>query len=169
MLNRKNFVALAALALSGCGFTPLYGGQRGENASAALETVQVQNIPERPGQLLRLALQQDLYRNGQPVQTLYLLSVSYGISETLEGVQEDSSTTRGRYVATAQWRLSPIGQPSQTLASGNATAMDALNIIDQQYFASTLETQTVNQQLANEISAQITTQLVTWFRAHPGS
>lgn len=139
------------------------------DTSAALETVQVQNIPDRTGQILRQALQQDFYRNGQPVQALYLLSVNYSIAQTGEGIQADSSTTRTRFNATAQWRLSPIGQPSRTLVSGNATTMDALNIIDQQYFAANLETNTVDQQLATEISNQITAQLAAWFHAHPGS
>ena len=168
-LNHKYFAVLALLPLAGCGFSPLYGGAQGAQASAALETIQVQNLPDRPGQILREALQQDLYRNGQPVQALYLLSVKYTINQTGEGVQEDSSTTRTRFNEVAQWRLSPIGQPDQVLVSGDATAMDAINIIDQQYFAANLETQTVDQQLANELSAQITAELAAWLRAHPGS
>lgn len=165
----RHFVGLALLALTGCGFTPLYGGAPGQNAGAALETVQVQTIPNREGQLLHQALQQDFYRNGEPIQALYTLSVSYSINQTGEGVQADSSTTRIRFTAEAKWRLSPIGQPATTLVSGNAIAMDALNVIDQQYFAANLETETVDQQLANEISAQITTRLAAWFRVHPGS
>lgn len=161
--------AFALLALSGCGFSPLYGGARGQAANAALETVQVQNIPDRTGQILRQTLQQQLYTGGQPTRELYTLSVSYSIAQTGEGIQADSSTTRTRFNANAAWKLSPIGNPSVTLISGNATAMDALNIIDQQYFASNLETDTVNQQLANEIAGQITVQLSAWFRAHPAS
>ncbi|MGE4482042.1 LPS assembly lipoprotein LptE [Acidocella sp.] len=156
-------------ALTGCGFTPLYGGAKGQAASASLEMVQVQNIPDRTGQMLRQSLQQKFYTNGAPTRELYTLSVNYSISQTGEGVQADSSTSRTRFNATAAWRLAPIGQPSQTLVSGNATAMDALNIIDQQYFATNLETDTVNQQLADEISSQITTELAAWFHAHPGS
>lgn len=137
--------------------------------SAALENVKVQTIPDRAGQLLHQALQEDFYRNGQPVQELYVLSVTYNINQTAGGIQEDSSATRVRFNATAQWHLSPIGQPSKVLVSGNAVAVDALNIIDQQYFAVNLETDTINQQLANEISAQVTAQLAAWFHTHPGS
>lgn len=167
--SRRAFTALALLALSGCGFAPLYGGAQGQAASAGLQSVQVQNIPERTGQMLRQSLQQQLYTSGQPVTELYTLSVNYNINQTGEGLQEDSSTTRTRFDAHAAWHLSPIGNPAVTLISGNATAMDALNIIDQQYFASNLETDTVNQQLADQIAAQITIQLAAWFRAHPAS
>ncbi len=169
LLKLKFPAAFALLALSGCGFSPLYGGAQGQGANAALETVKVQNIPDRNGQILRQALQQQLYTSGEPTQELYTLSVNYSIAQIGEGVQADSSTTRTRFNANALWKLSPIGNPAVTLASGNATAADALNIIDQQYFASNLEAETTNQQLADEISTQITAQLAAWFRAHPSS
>lgn len=169
LLNHKKLAVFAFLALSACGFSPLYGGPQGEQASAALENVQVQTIPDRPGQVLQQALQENFYRNGQPVQALYTLSVGYNINQLSEGIQEDSSATRVRFDATAHWQLSPIGQPSKILASGNASAMNAMNVIDQQYFAGSLETQTIDQQLANQISEQITAQLMGWFRTHPGS
>ena len=167
MWSNKLFAALSLLALSACGFSPLYGGAQGQGASAGLETVQVQNIPDRTGQVLRQALQQQFYTTGQPTQELYMLTVRYSIAQTSEGIQADSSTTRTRFNANAVWALSPIGNPSVSLTSGNATAMDALNIIDQQYFASNLETDTVDQQLADEVAGQITAQLAAWFRAHP--
>ncbi|MDE2318419.1 MAG: hypothetical protein KGK02_01830 [Rhodospirillales bacterium] len=169
MLSNKPFAALFLLALSACGFSPLYGGAQGQAASTGLETVQVQNIPDRTGQVLRQTLEQQLYTNGQPVRELYTLSVNYRVIQTGEGIQADSSTTRNRFNAIAAWKLAPIGNPDAALISGTATAMDALNIIDQQYFASNLETDTVNQQLANEIAGQITAQLAAWFRTHPAS
>lgn len=169
LLSRKSFAALALLALSGCGFSPLYGGAQGEASSAKMQAVAVQNIPERTGQMLRLNLEQQLHTDGQPVTELYSLSVSLSINQTGEGIQEDNSNTRTRFDAHAHWRLTPIGDPEKTLASGNATAMDAMNIIDQQYFASTLETDTVNRQLTNQIAGQITTQIAAWFRTHPNS
>lgn len=168
-LNRKSLTCFALLTLSGCGFTPLYGGANGRAANAALETVQVGIIPNRTGQVLRQTLQQDFYVQGAPTQALYLLSVSYNVAQTGEGVQADSSTTRTRFMGVAQWRLSPIGAPDKVLKSGRAVAMDGLNVIDQQYFATNLETASVQDRLAKEVSAQITSQLSVWFREHPGS
>ena len=170
MLSKLKFpAAFALLALSACGFSPLYGGARGQGASAALETVQVANIPDRTGQVLRQELEQQIHTNGAPTTELYTLAVSYKVIQTGEGIQADSSTTRNRFNAIATWKLTPIGNPGVTLTSGNATAMDALNVIDQQYFASNLEADTVQGQLAQQISAQITAQLAAWFRLHPNS
>jgi LPS-assembly lipoprotein len=161
-------IALAALlGLSACGFSPMYGGDDGVTASAKLDEVDVRNIPERPGQLLRQSLETQLHAAGAPSSELYALNVTYSVTSIGIGMQEDTSVTRNRFTATANWTLTPIGDRSKTLASGTTTAMDAENIIDQQYFALTLEGETVNQQLVDMVAAQITAQVAAWFRAHP--
>jgi LPS-assembly lipoprotein len=157
------------LTLAGCGFTPLYGGANGQSASARLDEVAVQNIPERPGQMLRLSLETQLHASGSPGTELYALNVTYQIITSDLGVLQDSATTRSRLSATANWSLAPIGDPAHPLITGSATGQDALNIIDEQYFAQDLETDTLNQHLADEVAAQITVQLAAWFRAHPNA
>jgi LPS-assembly lipoprotein len=69
-------------------------------------------------------------------------------------------------VATADWTLSPIGDPGTTLAKGHASTEDAENIIDNQYFDTELEENTVNQQLADQIAGQITGQVAVYFKTH---
>jgi LPS-assembly lipoprotein len=160
---------VALLAFAGCGFSPLYGGDAGQSANARLNQVAVSNIPERPGQMLRLSLQTQLYTEGAPETEHYALNVTYNISTSEIGVQEDSSTTYARMVGTANWSLAPIGDPAHPLATGTATGLDAMNIIDNQYFQQDLETSTVNQHLADMVAAQITSQLAVWFRAHPNA
>jgi LPS-assembly lipoprotein len=161
---------LALLPLCGCGFTPLYGGGQdgGTSVAAQLDTVNVANIPERTGQMLRLALETQLHAAGAPSTELYSLSVNYSLGGADVGEQEDTSYTRERFTGTAHWTLTPIGAPSKPLATGQASTEDAANIIDQQYFALTLETDTVNQQVANVIASQITTQVAAYFKTHPG-
>ncbi len=165
---RKFLPALGLLALAGCGFTPLYSQSGPASVTQQLDTVAVANIPERPGQMLRESLETQLHTAGAPTRELYSLSVAYTISTAGIGVQQDTATTRNRLNATAGWVLTPIGGGAP-LASGTATTEDAANIVDQQYFALTLETSTVNQQLADTIAAQITSQLAAYFHSHPGA
>ncbi len=155
------------LALCACGFTPLYG-TGGGNASVAdrLDQVQIANIPERTGQLLRQSLQEQFQAAGAPRVQRYTLNVSYNINTVATGEQQDTSVTRFRFAATANWWLSPAGAPASRLAAGQAVTEDALNIIDEQYFAQELETNTVDQQLADEIAAQITAQVAVYFKTH---
>jgi LPS-assembly lipoprotein len=164
----KIFAALLiAAGLGGCGFTPLYGGNGGDAVAPQMSQVEIGNIPERPGQMLRDTLQDDFYRQGAPVAQMYKLTVSYSIGQQGVGIQQDTSSTRTRFIATANWTLAPIGNPKAALTQGQASTEDAENVIDNQYFASELETDTVNQQLADQIAAQITTQVAVYFKTHP--
>jgi LPS-assembly lipoprotein len=163
------FPVLGFLALAGCGFTPLYGDNGSTSVAAKLDTVTVANIPERPGQMLRLSLETQLHTAGAPTTELYNLSVNYNIGATAIGEQEDTSFTRNRFTATANWTLTPIGNPTAPIATGAASTEDAENIIDQQYFALQLEGDTINQQLADIIAAQITSQVAAYFKTHPNS
>ena len=155
------------MPLAGCGFTPLYGQSGDSTVAAKLDTIEVQNIPERTGQMLRLALETQLHADGAPTMQLYSLSVSYGLGIAAVGEQPDSSYSRERFNGTASWTLTPIGTPGKPLTHGTVTTEDALNIIDQQYFALQLETNTVNQQVADQLAAQITSQIATYFKTHP--
>jgi LPS-assembly lipoprotein len=169
--SNPKLLALAALcALSGCGFSPLYGDHSASTPVAQqLDEVAVANIPERNGQLLRQSLEAQFQAAGAPTVQHYTLVVSYTVGGQLEGLQADTSVTRERIVAKAAWTLSPIGSPGTALTSGQASSEDALNIIANQYFAQELEINTVNQQMADEIAAQITSQVAVYFRTHPGA
>ncbi len=165
---RKFLPVLGLLALGGCGFTPLYGQSGGTTVARKLDTVAVGNIPDRTGQMLRESLETQMHAAGAPDTELYSLTVDYSIGDTAIGIQQDTAANRNRFIANAKWVLSPIaGGPP--LATGMATTENAANIVDQQYFALTLETDTVNQQLADTIAAQITSQVAAYFNAHPGA
>jgi LPS-assembly lipoprotein len=166
----KPFLLLAVLPVGGCGFTPLYGQSGNSTVAAKLDTIEVQNIPERAGQMLRLALETQLHADGAPSEQLYSLAVSYGLGAIGVGEQQDSSYTRERFNGSAHWSLTPIGTPGgHPLAQGTVTTEDALNIIDEQYFALQLETTTIDQQVADQLAAQITSRVATYFKTHPKS
>ncbi len=167
--SRKTLLLLALLPLCGCGFTPLYGDSGSTSVAQKLDLVAVSNIPERTGQMLRLSLETQLHTNGQPAAELYALNVTYSIGVNAVGTQEDTSATRNRFIAAAHWSLTPIGNPAAPLTTGYATTQNAANIIDQQYFALALETDTVDQQLADTVAAQITTQVAAYFKTHPNA
>lgn len=162
-------VLAGLLALTGCGFHPLYGPQSGSTPSitARMDEIDIGLLANRQGQLLHQALERDLYRDGAPGFYRYHLRVTYGFSVQAIGIQQDSSNTRNRYIATASWVLTPEGNRQLAITKGTAQAMDAVNIIDNQYFASTLDAGTMRHQLAREIARQMTTELAIYFRKHP--
>jgi LPS-assembly lipoprotein len=159
-------LGVLATALSGCGFQPVYMPTASGKAGVAqreLASVYVGIIPERPGQVLRQALQERLGNDsGTPAE--YDLTVTYGISGQGIAIDTASIATRIRLIGTATWSLRSRDPKRTVLTSGSARAMDGVNIFDSQYFASDLETEAEESRMAEELATQIATRLAVWFR-----
>ena len=159
----------ALTGVSGCGFHPIYASRPdGGGSQRELAAIDVGLIPERGGQLLRQALQQR-FDHGDGVAKRYTLNVSYGVAGDSIGVQQDSSTTRIRLSGTGTWYLKTL-TPAQTLiVSGVARALDGVDVIDQQYFASDLEGETAARRISEAIADQIALQIASYFARHPAT
>ena len=161
---RRAFVMAMAAMVSGCGFHPVYA-VRGTSSPARHELglIDVALLPDRPGQLLRQALQQRLANPGEALAKRYQLSVGYGIAAEAIGVQQDTTATRIRQSATATWSLKMLDPANTLVTSGSARALDGLNVIDQQYFEADLAGEATQRRLADAIANQITLQLASYF------
>lgn len=167
-------VLLAALAvpLTACGFHPVYApGAAADPGPAAngLAGISVGLIPERAGQLLRLALQERFERAGVGAAHRYDLAVSFGIAGEAIGIQPDSTSTRVRLVGTANYRLTAQDPARGTLTTGTARSVDGYNIFDQQFFAADQESETVQRRIAEAVADQITLQLAVYFTKNPAA
>jgi LPS-assembly lipoprotein len=99
-LNRR--VALLGLfALSGCGFTPVYGTNG--SASALLGTVNVQEPNDRETFVLTRQLERRLGRADSPS---FDLVVSLTVSEDAVAITQDGDISRYNVVGRAQFTLS---------------------------------------------------------------
>jgi LPS-assembly lipoprotein len=166
-LSRRGALGLgASAALAGCGFEPIYmrtaSGEAGP-AQRDLAAVSVGIIGDRPGQLLRQALQERFGSDAGDVPARYKLAVSFSIAGQGLGILQDSSPTRIRMIGTANWTLT-AADGGQTVTSGTAKAVDGFNILDQQYFAADLSTEQTQKRLATELADDITLQLAVFFR-----
>lgn len=163
----RRLLCLGGLAmLSGCGFQPVYmptaAGRPGV-AQRELAAVYVGIIPDRPGQLLRQALQQR-FGNDSGTPATYDLTVSFSIAGEGIAIESSNLATRFRLNGTANWRLLARDAKRTPLASGLARAMDGVNVFDSQYFAADLETEAKQKTIAENLATQIATQLAIWFR-----
>ena len=169
-LQRRHLLTLAAgAALSGCGFQPVYMPTASGAPGAAqrdLAAIQVALIPDRPGQLLRQALQDRLEMGASGVARRYDLTVSFWIAGEGIAVQQDSTATRLRETGNANWTLVAQDVGRTRLTSGFARAIDAINITDEQYFGADLENESLQRRMAGAIADQITMQLAIYFRRH---
>jgi LPS-assembly lipoprotein len=165
-ITRRWFCFGSLAALSGCGFQPVYmptaSGKTGA-AQRGLASVYVGIIPERPGQVLRQALQ-ERFGNDSGTPSAYDLNVTFGISGEGIAIENDTIATRIRLIGTATWSLVGHDTKRTVLTSGSARAMDGVNIFDSQYFAADLETEAEQKRIAENVATQIATRLAVWFR-----
>lgn len=168
--RRSLLCTAAALALAGCGFQPVYmptaTGKPGP-AARGLASVEVDLIPGRPGQLLRQSLQRELGSDAGAVAPRYALAVSFGISAEGIALLPDTTASRIRMIGHADWRLSALSPTRSQVNNGSAQAIDALNVLNSQYFATDLVAETVQHRLADRLAREIAMQLAVWFRSHP--
>ncbi|MFT8711105.1 hypothetical protein [Komagataeibacter rhaeticus] len=173
---RHTAVLCGLLVLAGCGFSPMYkttgthigadGQPTVSNVLAELKQVYVPLIPERYGQQLRQFLQQDLSGAGPEKPTRYALQIkSYIMNEAVD-IHADNTSGRTRTTAFAHWQLYTLGDSPQLLAGGDASVVDGVNNTYEQYFALTLNLETVRGRVAKNLAEQITQQVAVWFRTH---
>jgi LPS-assembly lipoprotein len=169
LISRRLFSlgALTTLSLTGCGFQPVYmptaSGKPGP-AQRELAAVYVGIIPDRPGQLLRQALQ-ERFNSDAGGPAAYDLSVTFGISGEGIAILPNALATRLRLSGTATYVLTSRDEKRTRLTSGSARAIDGVNVFDSQYFAVDQELEARQRRIAEECAMQITNQLATWFRS----
>nr|WP_050801473.1 hypothetical protein [Gluconobacter morbifer] len=152
---------------AGCGFTPLYGklGSKSD-VSSELAQVYVANITGRYGQELRLALQKDLAGSGPENPQRYVLHVSSAANEEAVDIHEDNTSGRTRSTGVAHWQLFTVAPSPQLVAQGDATTLDGFNTTFEQYFAQTLNDESLQGRVAQTLAQNVTQQVAIWFRTH---
>jgi LPS-assembly lipoprotein len=148
---------LCIAVVASCGWHPVYApsatGKPG--VAADLATVDVALIPERAGQLLRQALQARLQHSPDAPTPEYQLQASYAETRDSIGIQPDSSVTRVRMTGRASYTLVALGATSKTCLSGTVRDVDGYDMENEQFFASDLESETVQRRLVNNLADQI--------------
>lgn len=165
-MRRRALLVGGPAALGGCGFHPLYlpaGGGKPGTASAELSAVYVPVIAERAGQLLRQALQRRTEGSGSGVAKRYELVAAPSLATENIAIQRDTSTTRVRLVGTATWSLRELNLQHTVLLAGTNRVVDGYNILNQQYFAADLESETVVKRTMETLADLIVTRVAAFF------
>ena len=149
-------LAVTALALSSCGFTPLYGPQ---SVTKGLSTIEVIAADGRAGYLLREKLDDAFARN---VNLLPSHRLVYTIEERryARGVRVDNVANRYELSLTAKWRLLDA-KTGQQVRAGATSAAVTYDSADQPY-ASIAAQQDSQERAATELARRIQMDLATW-------
>ena len=149
-------LAAASVALSGCGFTPLYAQPGVVSHLASVEVV----APEgRTGFLLRQNLDDALARErGGPAA--YRMNLALSEARYPRGIRIDNVATRYEYVLTAQYVLASL--PSGAVAKRGTVRVELTYDSADQPYASIAAQQDAQERAAVEAARRIQLDLASW-------
>jgi LPS-assembly lipoprotein len=156
------FALCGTLAISGCGFRPLYGTQ-GPSASPqviqALATVSVPPLPNRKGMKLSRILNEKLRPRGVSAGAAYDLEV--GLSERIDelGIRKDATSSRANFVLTARFYLRESGR---RVFGDQVQSTVSYNILDDQY-ATVASQANAEHRAIQHVGEQMKTRLAIYF------
>jgi LPS-assembly lipoprotein len=128
-------VLCSFLLLTACGFKPLYGTDtaQNQNGHARLSDIEISNIPDREGVLLRNHLIDRFYQNGYPTLPRYRLDVSAIRSQTRDlDVTIRSDATREQIRLSTTITLYDM-QLDKKILSRELSAVGSYNVLESQY------------------------------------
>ncbi len=159
-MRRRALVALAGLALAGCGFTPLYGDA---GVGGSLSRIAVSGQDDRLGYRVREQLEDALGRDASR-PPLWRLETVVEQSRRPLGRRIDDTATRYELTVRSRWTLTPLdgGAP----LSGQRTVTTTYAAADQPYAAIAAQ-QDGEERAAAELARQIRLDLMQALSAQP--
>ena len=161
---------LLILGLVACGFRPVYGTRAGgadNPAQAAFQHIQIANIPDRDGQILRNALIDRFYRDGRPADARYTLFIT-PLSEQIRDldITKTADSTRGQLRLSSNLRLTDR-QTGQILVQRPILAITSYNILGSE-FTNRVAEDSARRNAITELVRQVELQLGLYFNTQAG-
>jgi LPS-assembly lipoprotein len=165
------FVVLAAsvLTLSACGFEPMYGTHRFNEPTAQeaaieaqLESIEIENIPDRSGQVLRNLLIDRFYRNGRPQAPQYRLKTA-ALQESITDldITKESDATRAQLRVNATITL--VDANGNAVLERDLSAIGSYNILTSEFSTRVSEDNT-RQNVLSDLAQQIELQIALYLQ-----
>jgi LPS-assembly lipoprotein len=154
---RLGLAALALMALSGCGFHPMYG----PSLSPQLSSIYVDPIAERDGYELRNSLIDLLGSNGETRGKRYRLTITLRESNQGVALRNDSAITRYNDTLAASFVLTDMN--GAKITEGTQSGLTAYNVTSSPY-ATLAAQQDADKRAAQDIAERIRLDLAAFFR-----
>jgi len=149
-------LAVGALGLAGCGFTPLYAAP---GVTSNLTAVQVVAPEGRTGFLIREHLDDAMGRRSG-VEPRYRMDLQLGEARYPRGLRVDNVATRYEYVLTAAYTLSSL--PGGKAAKSGSVRVELTYDSADQPYASVAAQQDVQDRAAQEAARRIQLEVAAW-------
>lgn len=173
MLSFKRLIAviavLAVLPLAGCGFKPMYTVQKGgDSLSRDFGNIEISNIPDREGQVLRNLLIDRLYTRGRQASTRYVLDMTpVKIKSKNLGIRKTATATFTQIYVSTNLTLTDRFTGEKVLER-ELTTVNSYNILNSQY-ATIVSERAAQEQALKEIAENAVTQIALYFNRIDGN
>lgn len=155
-------LAASALALSGCGLHPLYGGGVNGPVQSTLAAVQIAPIEGQSGWLVANALK-DRLDTGQGDAARYRLEVQLDDQIAGLGVRRDDAVTRERRTLRARYQLVDLSN-GQVVLDATAGSDAGIDVVGSEYATIAAERSAL-ERLSGIVADQIVARVARFARA----
>jgi LPS-assembly lipoprotein len=158
-----------ALALSACGFQPLYGrpGAQARSSVDHMAAIRISPLADRVGQQMHNLLRDRLNPRGRPRDPAYRLDVEIREVRRELGIRKDETATRANLILSADFTLRELGS-DLVLLKGRTSSVNSFNILTNQ-FATTFAESDARERALRELSDNIRVRLGIYFSDNPKS
>ncbi|MEN3748589.1 LPS assembly lipoprotein LptE [Sphingomonas sp. HF-S3] len=156
MIRAAALLAVSAVALSGCGLRPLYGGGVAGPVQSTLAAVQVGPIEGESGWFVSNALR-DRLRAGDDAAPRYRLDVRLDDQIAGLGVRRDDSVSRERRTLRARYQLVDLSN-GQVVLDATAGSDAGIDVVGSEYATIAAERsalERLSQIVADQIVARV--------------
>jgi LPS-assembly lipoprotein len=160
--DRRTALALLLVALSGCGFHPLYAEMSPLGYDPALASVEVRPVPDRIGQILVASVRDQLNPHGTRVKPRYMLFIVMSVTGGDLGIRRDNTSSRGELSLSADVTLSESGANAVVFQDSLRT-VTSYNRPDDAY-ASTVTEDHAREQAAEDLGREIAQRVAVYLR-----
>lgn len=119
-LSRILTAYLFCLALTACGFHPIYSSDFDSNIVSELQAIKINPIKTHEGQILTSELDSLLNPHGSHTDTKYNLLINLGIDKVGLAIQKDTTVTRYKVTVSSNYTLKDAAT-SKIISQGRVT------------------------------------------------
>ena len=155
--------AIVVVALSACGFKPMYGKGGDDVYRAEFPRISIAQIEDREGQMLRNELLTLMHPRGQAPKQDYRLSITLQESESGIAVSKSSFSTRANYTIVASIHMNSLID-DKPVFTDSVSLTGSYNVLQSQY-ATLMAEKDVKERLIRELAKSIVNRVSLRFMA----
>lgn len=160
--GRPGIVLLLLLALSGCGFQPLYARADDPVLDLNLAAVAVNPIPERMGQKLAIALRDSFNPTGTRVEMRWTLGAVLTTQRREVGIRRDGTASRVQFDFYVRYTIVDL-KGAALPYTATARSFTAVDIVENEY-AMVVAEEDAQTRGARELSEEIRNRVALYLR-----